>query len=213
MSVIETLITDRSQADVSRAAYLRAGYNAGTLTVAEKAEWDGSDLRGAYNASDLNRVGEACAYLYGELARFGYTVPGYVPLKTDWYTETDETPPNPENYPAQEKMQTYLSTVAALKAVFDTAIALPDTMSRLTVEGANNIERVFVEIDATLRQMVYAFHRTDEFGLHSGEAFIPTANDDMGRTWGELDAMETTWGNWDAATWYLLLYGNMKAEA
>lgn len=32
------------------------------------------------------------------------------------------------------------------------------------------------------------------------------------RTWEELDAMGTTWANWQVATWDDLLYGSLKKE-
>lgn len=180
MSVIETLITDRRQSDV------------------------GVNAKGSYNASDLNRVGEACAYLYAALTLYGSGVPGYTALRTDW-TQTD--------VPTAADMNAYLSSVAALKSVFQTAIELPDTLSRLTVEGANNIERVLYATDDLIHRMVFAMHQIGEFEAYSGSQFVPTMGTDYGRTWAELDAMDTTWANWNAADWYLLLYGNLKAEA
>ena len=61
MSIIDTLITDRTQADEERVEELAAkGYDA--MSDAEKAEWDG-EMKGAYDASDLNRVESAVAYL------------------------------------------------------------------------------------------------------------------------------------------------------
>lgn len=71
-----TLITDRTAADVERVKYLRGRINAGTATAAEKAEW-GTALKGAYNASDLNRVSDAAAYLAARLTSLGNAVPGY----------------------------------------------------------------------------------------------------------------------------------------
>lgn len=67
------LITDRTSADVSRAAYLDGKWVGGEWrgTAAELAEWM-SDLRGAYNASDLNRVGAAVNYVAGRLESCGY---------------------------------------------------------------------------------------------------------------------------------------------
>ena len=61
MSIIDTLITDRTQADEERVEELAAkGYDA--MTAEEKSEWDG-EMKGAYDASDLNRVESAVAYL------------------------------------------------------------------------------------------------------------------------------------------------------
>lgn len=75
------LITDRTQADVERVAYLSARVSAGTATAAERMEWAG-DLKGAYNAGDLNRVGAAVAYVAGRLTGCGYIVS--VSPRQDW---------------------------------------------------------------------------------------------------------------------------------
>ena len=67
MSIIDTLITDRTQADVDALiALLKAGTNA-------------SDHKGSYNASDLNRVGEAVNYIRERL----YWV-GIMDNESDW---------------------------------------------------------------------------------------------------------------------------------
>lgn len=58
--IIDELITDRTQADVTRLLELRAiGY--ADMTAAEKAEYAAS--KGAYNYTDLNRVGNAMTYV------------------------------------------------------------------------------------------------------------------------------------------------------
>ena len=59
MSIIGTLITDRTQADV-----------------------DARNSKGTYNASDLNRVGSAMNYLADRLKEYGYDP--HISPKTDW---------------------------------------------------------------------------------------------------------------------------------
>ena len=57
MSIIDTLITNRTQSDVTRWRTLHdKGW--GGMTAGEKTEWF-AGVKGAYNAADLNRVGEA----------------------------------------------------------------------------------------------------------------------------------------------------------
>lgn len=57
------LITDRTQADIDYAVRLsQKGWSG--MTAEEKADWE-SGLKGAYNASDLNRVGNAVVYVAG----------------------------------------------------------------------------------------------------------------------------------------------------
>lgn len=71
-----TLITNRTQSDVDRVKYLAKRIRTGIVTEAEYAEYL-SGMKGAYNASDLNRV---CAVAEELAARFraaGYNVSGY----------------------------------------------------------------------------------------------------------------------------------------
>lgn len=71
MSIIDTLITDRTQADVNRALTLSAkGWAA--MTAAEKEEFE-AGMKGAYNATDLNRVNAAMEYLEARFKAMGYT--------------------------------------------------------------------------------------------------------------------------------------------
>lgn len=124
MRVIDTLITDRSQSDV------------------------GQNDKGSYNASDLNRVGAACAYLYDMFAGCGYAVPGYVALPTDWAVT---------GVPTAGDMNTYLGTIAALKAVLQAAQEIPDSMEKLTVDGANDIERLLIEVEDQVKRLSAVF--------------------------------------------------------
>lgn len=59
MSIIDTLVTDRTQADV-----------------------DAVNAKGTYNASDLNRVGAAMNYVAARLRKQGYDP--HISPKTDW---------------------------------------------------------------------------------------------------------------------------------
>lgn len=143
------MITDRTSADVQRVKELAAkGY--ANMSNNEKLEWiDG--LKGAYNAADLNRVGQACADLYTALTGAGYAVSGYVALKTDW-TNSDR--------PTKAQLTTYLSTVSAIKAVLPAVTDLPSTMKSLTYEGANNIEKLLVEVDDILNRIIAVYVRS-----------------------------------------------------
>ena len=110
------MVTDRTQADV-----------------------DALNDRGTYNASDLNRVNTAMAYLNGWLSDAGY-VTGYVGQGIAWAID---------DIPLQAQMADYLSNVGAIGGTFSlaNAPALPASMELLTHEGANHIERVLVLTD------------------------------------------------------------------
>ena len=85
-TIIDTLITDRTAADVARVEELATkGFAA--MTADERAEWLGG-MKGAYNASDLNRVGAALNYLAARLAPNCGTDTGWT-AKTDWAVRAD----------------------------------------------------------------------------------------------------------------------------
>ena len=110
------MVTDRTQADV-----------------------DALNDRGTYNASDLNRVNTAMAYLNGWLSDAGY-VTGYAGQGIAWAID---------DIPLQAQMADYLSNVGAIGGTFPlaNAPAIPASMEFLTHEGANHIERVLVLTD------------------------------------------------------------------
>lgn len=112
---------------------------------------------GYYNASDLNRVGHNVAYLAGLLEMYGYSVP--VSPRTDWQVG---------DIPSLSDMTTYLGDVAALRAALYGSVPLPDSMSKLTAEGANNIERLLYEVEQNINRMIASWYYSGE--LYAGEA-------------------------------------------
>lgn len=157
MSVIDTLITDRAQADVDAVK---------ALSARDMSEWTPAEvtaylagMKGAYNASDINRVGQACTYLYNLITEMGYFVPDYSALKTDWAVS---------DVPTSAQMQTYITTIAALKAVWSAAQAIPATMDSLGYEGANNIEKLLIEVDGQITRISAIFIRSGAWNAFSG---------------------------------------------
>ena len=141
---LDNLIFDRTQADVDRAAYLSRLWVNGTFsgTTDELAEW-ASDLKGAYNASDLNRVGSAVEYLTDTLYTMGYNVPT-VP-KDDW-TGTD--------IPMQSQMDIYINNIQLLRDILPyVAPDAPETMQNLAFQGANDIEEILYMLESVLLAM------------------------------------------------------------
>lgn len=176
------LITDRTAADVS--AGRRKGY---------------------YNTLDLIRVGEAMLYAQGLLTQSGYGVS--IAPKLDWQLS---------DIPTHAQMERYLSDIRTLRSAMDLLSSTPQapgSASGLTWSKANDIEKIIESIEYTVEHVFAGLFRAGQFDAMAGDRRpFPTANSDMGRTWGELDAMGTTWANWELATWYLLLYGNLKEE-
>lgn len=151
------LITDRTQADVDYAVRLsQKGWSG--MTAEEKADWE-SNLKGTYNASDLNRVGNAVTYVAGRLTEAGYFVP--VSPKIDW-TDSD--------IPKESDMQTYLEDVEILRSaltVLPETPEVPEDMEGLTYEEANDIERIFLAVDDLITKMINSYFYSNE--IFSGE--------------------------------------------
>lgn len=142
MSVVDTLITDRTQADVDAVKALSAK-DMSTWTPVEVTEYL-NGMKGAYNATDLNRVGNACAYLYAEIAKMGTFVSSFTPPKTDWTID---------DVPTAAQMQAYLNDIAALKAQWSAAQTIPQSMSGIDYEDANDIEKLLTEVDSQMHRM------------------------------------------------------------
>lgn len=155
------LVTDRTQADVARAKYLTGLWDpeqGWTGTPEELAEWLGG-LKGAYNASDLNRVGAAVRYVSDRLTGCGYLV--QVAPKTDW-TVAD--------IPTAAQLAAYLADVAELRgklAVLPTTPETPVDMIGLTYTEANDIEKILEDVDRLITLMMQSYYYSGE--LFAGE--------------------------------------------
>lgn len=157
---ILNLITDRTQADVDRVKYLNGLWVGGewTGTDEELSAWE-SGLKGAYNATDLNRVGAAVDYLAGRFAAFGYDAD--VSPKRDWTTG---------DIPCSADMVKYLAEVERLRSRFSVMSTTPETpedMEQLTYTEANNIEQILVDLDFLLTNITQAWFYSGD--LYSGE--------------------------------------------
>lgn len=184
MSIIDTLVTDRTQADA-----------------------DARNDKGTYNAADLNRVTEAMEYLKAQMNRYGYEVSGYAPVRDGLWEDAD--------IPTVSQMEQYISNVEAIRATLAVLPATPNTptdMELLTWMDANDIEQILSDVWLVILQVVYSFARCGAFTFWSDNRPLPSAESYLGRTWAEQDALQTTWRQWQAADWYLLVYGNLIAE-
>lgn len=117
--------------------------------------------------------------------------------------------------PTVSLMTAYLSNVEAIRSTLEVLATTPETpesMEALTWVEANNIEQILVDVETVINRVVNAMARSNSFTFWSGNLPFPTAESNLGRNWAELDAMDTTWANWQVATWYFLLYGNLEAE-
>lgn len=129
--ILDELIYDRTIADVNRVLTLiQKGYDG--MTEAEKIEWK-SDLKGALNASDLNRVLAAAEHVAEQMKDYGY------------YARFKEARPNGQAWTENDiqdelLMGNYLHNVKqALQ--YGPLLSLPMTTQNLDYVGQNNIEK------------------------------------------------------------------------
>lgn len=197
MSIINTLIIDRTEADYNRAVELSAKGLSG-MTAAEAAEYL-AGLKGAYNAADLNRVQGAMEYIADRMTRAGYSVTlrgGPV------WTMSD--------IPDPEQLTVYLGDLSALRAVLNvhpTTPSVPADMEDFTWQEANDIEKILLDIEEVLTQMAKCVLRCGHAGVYSGARGLPAEGYITALTWAELDAQKLNWADWDEKTWFTLLYG------
>lgn len=151
-TIIDTLIYNRTQADVDRVLTLKTKIlteGLSSLSAEELAEYL-AGMKGAYNYTDLNRVGEAIAYLVEcmeELAIYDDTI---IP-KTDWVMG---------DVPTQSQVSALLTNLTKLRGKLslpaDTP-AVPTSLDAMTFETANGIEELLAVIDDRINRTTSAF--------------------------------------------------------
>lgn len=143
-----TLITDRTQADVDALLELLSTPMS-DWTSEKLAEFNLAKSKGAYNATDLNRVGSAVHYLAERLGSYGYAV--RVTAKRDW-TAAD--------IPSATDLARYLADIAAIRgalAVYATTPESPTDMEWLTWQEANDMEKILVDVESVINTMILTF--------------------------------------------------------
>lgn len=153
------LITDRSTADVARWRELRnKGWS--QMTAAEREEWL-APMKGAYNTSDLNRVGAALNYVRERLVAHGYLYENAFAARVDWVTG---------EIPTRADLTKYLGYVSTIRAVFSrfpTTPPAPKNTGLLNYRDANDIEQIILDVGTLLDNMVSAWYFSGD--LYSGE--------------------------------------------
>ena len=148
------LITDRTASDVRLVSQL-IEKNHG-MTDDEMILWL-EGLKGAYNASDLNRVENAVLYVLDRLKTAGWYLSAET--KTDW---------SMSDYPTESEMRRYLDNIRLLRSALPTDVPdAPADMSKLTYEEANTIERILVLLDAAVANIMQNVYYSNE--IYSGE--------------------------------------------
>ena len=147
------LIYDRTQFDVDRVnALAEKGW--AKMTQSERDEWS-AGMKGAYNATDLNRVQAAVRYLKDRLESVGYGV-----NLSEQRTWTQQDTPNVSD------LYKYLNDIATIRRVFNllkTTPAAPNSMAQFTYIKANAIEKILHDVDVLLSNMIASFVYSGEF--------------------------------------------------
>lgn len=144
----DNLIYDRTAADVSRVIDLTRKMRSGTASDAERTEWLEGRMKGAWNASDLNRIENWTIYLTDFLAQQGYTANTFL-RRTAW-TKAD--------FPTRSDIDRIRRNVDALQTGF---LTLPDWREIVyngTVDftQANTLEWDLGRIEIWLKELVEA---------------------------------------------------------
>lgn len=148
------LITDRTAGDVEYVKSLNS-LGISEWTESQTAEYL-AGLKGAYNATDLNRVESAVAYLMERLQITGFYLD--LDIKNTWiitefFNETD--------------MKRYLSNIQTLRDLFvmpEETPEVPETMQHFTYDKANDIEQILEIIDQLISNISANF-------IYSGEVY------------------------------------------
>lgn len=140
MRIMKTLITDRTQEDADYAEALHSKKWA-DFTEQEKADFN-TGLKGAYKASDLNRVGTALITIRDRLRTHSIDVPAEV---REDYAQNEVLD--------KAVMDDYIESANAVHdAVENTAPSPPAGIDDLDWQGANNIEKTILAVDGVLER-------------------------------------------------------------
>lgn len=152
MSIINELVYDRTQTDVDRVYTLKNKILTGglaALSAEEKAEYL-AGMKGAYNYTDFNRIGEAISYLVERMKELDIHDSSIIP-KVDWVMG---------DTPTQSQVSNLLSCLTKLRAKLslpDDAPSVPNSLDKLTYQTANDMELLLWMIDQRITQTTAAF--------------------------------------------------------
>lgn len=176
MSVIETLVYDRTAFDANRMYVLAERIKAGVATTDEVSEYVTSP-RGAYSYTDMNRVGEAINYLVTEVRKAGISI--NLTAKTDW---------KQADIPTREQLHEYLDNVSTIRGVISVPATVPKVPTKiwasegqrdgLTYDKANAIEQILVDLDTLLKSMLSVLPRAAQPLFYAGWGlYLPTVEE------------------------------------
>lgn len=139
------LVTDRTAADVQAVL-------AGNL---DSLAWY-AGMKGAYNATDLNRVEAAVLFVIERLRIAGW----YLEAQTKHWTFAD--------FPTASEMQRYLDNVRLLRSALPVGLPMvPSDMNLFRYDEANTIESILERLDVAVTNIMQNVYYSSE--IYSGE--------------------------------------------
>lgn len=195
-TVIDTLIYDRTKADVQRVYTLKSKIlteGLSSLTTAERAEYM-AGMKGAYNYTDMNRIGQAIAYIAERMTTISVELANYCDEKGVSYDSIFDLPFDPAtvvvspktnwamgDIPTQAQITTFLNNLSVLRRQLTlpaSAPSVPTSLDGMDYEIANNMEYLlfiidtkFSEVEAALYSMIDRTFASFAYAgiLYSGE--------------------------------------------
>lgn len=159
-SLFDKLIYDRTLADVEHRNELKNAIQNGTATQSEIAEWNKAELKGAYNYTDLNRIGILLQYIQTEGANKGFIITYPYTIYTNYTTASLLT---------VSDVTKLLQNVATVKTTFAQWIATQVPSAIKNYEQANAIESILHQVESIYEGTEMAYRYSDEF--YSGGDF------------------------------------------
>ena len=193
MSVIDELVFDRTASDVERVTTLKQQimtYGFNSLSASERQEYL-AGMKGAYNYTDMNRVGTAVQYLANRLINAPDELDAYraekgvsddpmfdLPYEADEIEVSPKTDWSVSDIPTQSQAAIYLGNISNLWSILTLPSETPSppaSLNALTFTVANNIEKILAAIDEALSEAIAEKKALiDLAGLkntYSGEAY------------------------------------------
>lgn len=146
------LIWDRTNADVERVKALSERIQTGAATQGEIAEWF-TNPKGAYNASDMNRVAWAEYFIEQLSKHYGFDIS--VVAKRDWVYADIPTPSTEGDYIDD------ITTIRVLPHDPNTPNA-PTTLEHLGYQTANDIEKILRDVQLTMTRSKLSWFASGE---------------------------------------------------
>lgn len=184
------VITDRTESDVQRVKTLDRKIADGKATVIEIREYL-NRLKGSYNDTDLNRVGEAESYLSSMLKELPQQLKTYreernvasdalfsVPYDIEEISISPKKNWTMEDIPDTDTMNDYLENLSVLRGALElpeNTPSVPETMENLGVDEANEIEEILLAVYTAYKSLSETIHQridnTAAAFFYSGEVF------------------------------------------